>query len=75
MAGFWIKKVIAKSETKETADVTFEPGLNVIQGRSDTGKTCIVKCIEFVFGGSMKTLSTPFKPSSGYNEAIVVLGF
>lgn len=73
MAGFWIKKVIAKSETKETADVTFEPGLNVIQGRSDTGKTCIVKCIEFVFGGSIKTLTTPFKPSSGYNEAIVVL--
>ncbi|SFS08271.1 AAA family ATPase [Anaeromicropila populeti] len=73
MAGFWIKKVIAKSETKEAADVTFEQGLNVIQGRSDTGKTCIVKCIEFVFGGSMKTLTTPFKPSAGYNEAIVIL--
>lgn len=73
MAGFWIKRVIARSDTKETADVTFKPGLNVIQGRSDTGKTCIVKCIEFVFGGSMKTLTTPFKPSSGYNEAVVVL--
>ena len=73
MAGFYLKKVIAKSDKKETADVTFKPGLNVIQGRSDTGKSCIVKCIEFVFGGSMKTLKTPFKPSAEYNEAIVVL--
>ena len=73
MAGFYIKKVIAKSDTKETADVTFRQGLNVIQGRSDTGKSFIVKCIEFVFGGSMKKLTTPFKPSSGYNEAFIVL--
>lgn len=73
MAGFYIKKVIAKSDKKETADVTFKPGLNVIQGRSDTGKSCIVKCIEFVFGGNMKHLKTPFKASAGYNEAIVVL--
>lgn len=73
MAGFYIKKVIAKSDKKATADVTFQRGLNVIQGRSDTGKSCIVKCIEFVFGGNMKHLKTPFKPSAGYNEAIVVI--
>lgn len=73
MAGFYIKKVIAKSDKKATADVTFQRGLNVIQGRSDTGKSCIVKCIEFVFGGNMKNLTTPFKPTSGYNEAVIIL--
>ena len=45
MAGFYIKKVIARSDKKETAEVTFEKGLNIIQGRSDTGKSCVVKCI------------------------------
>ena len=73
MAGFYIKKVIAKSDTKPTSFVEFTEGLSIIQGRSDTGKSCIVKCIEFVFGGDMKHLKTPFKESSGFNEAVVVL--
>ncbi len=74
MAGFYIKRVIAKSETKPTSYVEFNNGLNIIQGRSDTGKSCVAKCIEFVFGGDMKHLTTPFKESSGFNEAIVILG-
>ena len=74
MAGFYIKKVIARSDKKETAEVTFEKGLNIIQGRSDTGKSCVVKCIEFVFGGNQKLLKTPFAPSSEYNEATVIIG-
>lgn len=74
MAGFYIKKVIAQSDKKETAEVTFGKGLNIIQGRSDTGKSCVVKCIEFVFGGNQKLLKTPFAPSSEYNEAVVIIG-
>jgi len=74
MAGFYIKKVIARSDIKETAEVTFGKGLNIIQGRSDTGKSCVVKCIEFVFGGNQKLLKTPFAPSSEYNEAAVIIG-
>lgn len=38
------------------------PGLNLIQGRSNTGKTCIIKCIDFCFGGKNK----PFDDSLGY---------
>ena len=74
MAGFYIKKVIAKSDKKPTSSVEFTEGLNIIQGRSDTGKSCIVKCIEFVFGGDMRHLKTPFKETSGFNEAAVILG-
>ena len=74
MAGFYIKSVIARSKTKPTSYVELKKGLNIIQGRSDTGKTCIAKCIEFVFGGDMKHLKTPFKESSGFNEAEIVLG-
>ena len=54
MAGFYIKKVIAKSAVKGDASVTFGKGLNIIQGRSDTGKTCVVNCIDFIFGSSTK---------------------
>ena len=39
MAGFYIKKVIAKSAAKGDAGVSFGKGLTIIQGRSDSGKT------------------------------------
>ena len=41
MSGFYIKKVIAKSAVKGDASVTFGKGLTIIQGRSDSGKTCV----------------------------------
>ena len=58
MAGFYIKKVIAKSAAKGDASVSFGKGLTIIQGRSDSGKTCVANCIDFIFGGSV---DKPFK--------------
>ena len=49
MAGFYIKKVIAKSAAKGDASVSFGKGLTIIQGRSDSGKTCVANCIDFIF--------------------------
>lgn len=56
MAGFYIKRIIARSDLKEDAVVDFTFGLNIIQGRSDTGKSCVLKCMEFVFGGNYDKL-------------------
>jgi len=56
MAGFYIKRIIARSDLKEDAIVDFTSGLNIIQGRSDTGKSCVLKCMEFVFGGNYDKL-------------------
>lgn len=63
MAGFYIKKVIAKSATKGDASVSFGNGLTIIQGRSDSGKTCVANCIDFIFGGSV---DKPFKETAKY---------
>ena len=73
MAGFYIKSIIARSNSKEDAIVDFTSGLNIIQGRSDTGKSCVLKCMEFVFGGNYEKLKNPFKESSGYDSASVVI--
>ena len=51
MPGFYIKKVTANSAKKGDASVTFGKGLNIIQGRSDSGKTCVANCIDFIYGG------------------------
>lgn len=61
MAGFYIKRIIARSDSKEDAIVEFTSGLNIIQGRSDTGKSCVLKCMEFVFGGNYDKLKNPLK--------------
>lgn len=62
MAGIYIKSVTAYGVGKRDAIVEFTDGLNIITGYSDTGKTCIARCIEYVFGSDM----LPFDESTGY---------
>lgn len=49
---FYIESVTASGLNVPTSSVTFTPGLNIICGASDTGKSAILKCIKFLFGGS-----------------------
>lgn len=43
---------------KEPAEFTFTPGLNILWGSSDTGKTFLVEAIDFMLGagGSLKDI-------------------
>ena len=70
MAGFYIKKVIAKSAAKGDASVSFGKGLTIIQGRSDSGKTCVANCIDFIFGGSV---DKPFKETAKYDGVTMIV--
>ncbi|HFI2439493.1 TPA: hypothetical protein ACGO54_000166 [Streptococcus suis] len=58
----YIKKLIATGPNRK-AEVEFTPGLNIITGPSNVGKTSIVKCIEYVTGGG----EHPFSSSTLYN--------
>jgi hypothetical protein len=53
--GFVITRISLLGSGLQTAEVAFRRGLNVISGPSDTGKTFIAQCIDFMMGGS----STP----------------
>ena len=64
MSKFYIERVIAHGSGKNDAIVSFGEGLNIIQGPSNTGKTCVVRCIDFIFGSSTK----PFAKNTGYNK-------
>ena len=48
---FYIEKLTATGPNKEPSSIVFKPGLNIICGASDTGKTAILKSIKFMFGG------------------------
>lgn len=63
MGDFYLTKFTAKGSGKQDSTVDLRPGLNIIQGRSNTGKTCIIKCIDFCFGSKTK----PFDNNFGYD--------
>ncbi len=52
MSGFYIKKLKVVGTGKEDAEVTFQKGLNVIHGPSNTGKSYIFQCIDYAFGAT-----------------------
>lgn len=68
--GFYIKKLILTGDDIEPAEITFEKGLNVVHGPSDTGKTFIFQCIQFLLGKSdiPKRIPESKKYITGYLE-------
>lgn len=64
--GFFLKKLLLKGENKSDAEITFTKGLNVISGASDSGKSYIYECIDYMLGGS----SSPkiIDEVKGYND-------
>lgn len=47
---FYIKELTVTGEGKKPAIVTFEKGLNIVEGPSNTGKTLIFKSVDYIFG-------------------------
>jgi hypothetical protein len=69
MAGFYIKSVTAFGTDKKDATIDFNDRLNIITGYSDTGKTCILRCIEYVFGRKKE----PFDKNTGYEGVRMIV--
>jgi len=69
MANYYIKQVAATGKGKKDATMVFTKGLNIVYGLSDTGKTCVLKCIDFLFGNT----SPPFDESTGYAAVKMVV--
>ena len=49
---FYLKRFILTTKKGEKASVDLEPGLNIIHGPSNTGKSLIADSIDFMFGGN-----------------------
>lgn len=47
---FFIKELCVTGNGKEPAIIQLKKGLNIIEGPSNTGKTLIFKCIDYIFG-------------------------
>ncbi len=69
--GFFIKRLELSGFSVETKTIKFEKGLNVIFGSSDTGKTFIYQCINYMLGGSTPPKSIP--ESENYNLVKLII--
>lgn len=49
---FYIKKISLLTGTNVISVLDLEPGLNIIYGESNTGKSLIVDCIDYMFGAT-----------------------
>ncbi len=64
MKNFYIKNITVSGVGKEDSVIDFIDGFNIISGPSNTGKTLVLKCIDFLFGSD----AIPFNvKSTGYN--------
>lgn len=65
----WIESLQVTGDEVEPSIINFAPGLNVIHGPSDTGKTYLAKTIKYMLAGSTR----PFPPETGYTKIRMVL--
>lgn len=57
-----IRKIEVRGPNKPTAALEFKKGLNVVAGASNTGKSYVVQCIQFILGSS--------KPPKAIDESL-----
>lgn len=67
MTGFQLRRLQITGLNVADAEIEFGPGLNVVSGASDTGKSYLVETIDFMLGGGMPPRQIP--ESRGYDKA------
>ena len=70
-AGFRLRFLTFLGPAKQPATVQFGPGLNVLYGASDTGKSFVVETIDFMLGGKPPLREVPERV--GYDQILLGL--
>ena len=58
MSGFYISKIIAFRNGHSESSIQLKDGLNIIYGPSNTGKSLLLKYIDFIFASEETPEST-----------------
>lgn len=70
MKRFHISRIAASGEQVEYSSISFKDGVNFIVGPSNTGKSYVIGCIDFMFGGK----EVPFtRDDTGYDTISMTL--
>lgn len=67
MLNYFIEKITIRGPERKDVVIELQKGLNIISGLSNTGKTSIVKAIDFLYGSDKS--EAPFSIlATGYNQ-------
>lgn len=66
---FYIEKIIVTGSGKTDSIIELSNGVNIVYGPSNTGKTYIVKCIDYMFGSERE----PIDISTGYQYIKIIV--
>ncbi|MDD4494677.1 MAG: AAA family ATPase [Eubacteriales bacterium] len=69
MVDFYIKRIIVSGGKNEPSILDFDKGLNIVCGPSNTGKSYIIECLDYLFGS--KTIRLDQKSGHDTVKAIV----
>lgn len=58
---FYIKRIQIQSENGTISSVDLKPGLNIVHGESNTGKSLILNCIDYMFGAEKHRFDAALK--------------
>jgi hypothetical protein len=72
MNGIYCIELRLKGISKEDASIEFKKGINIISGPSNTGKTFIFECLEYMLGGG--SLKRRITQSESYSEVFLEMG-
>lgn len=66
--GIYITKLVVRGSNKPTATIELDKGMNILSGASNTGKSYISNCIDFIFGAQNSPKDIP--EANGYAEVL-----
>lgn len=70
MIRFYVGQLTVNGEKVKTSEIIFQDGVNIIHGPSNTGKSYIIGCLDFMFDGD----DAPFsKNATGYDTVTMTL--
>jgi len=69
--GFQLQRLVVTGRERPAATLDFTPGLNVISGVSNSGKTYVLQCVDWIFGAKIPPKG--IKESQGYDRACLEL--
>ena len=70
MSRFYITKIAASGDSVKYSTIEFKDGINLIVGPSNTGKSYIISCIDFMMAGKEPPFSTA---DTGYNKVSMTM--
>ena len=71
-SGFRLSRLIVAGQGLPDADIPFERGFNVLTGPSNTGKSFIVECIDYMLGADERP-GEDIQESKGYDTVFLEL--